>query len=200
MSFRYADQERHPILKVKIYLRQVLRMIPRQLHSWRVLDSRNLQMYQPVRRHPIVLWISSLRSNYTVTKTLILKLSKYSSLQILNNKSPIRKCFKIFLNRRNMTLLLFQMMNRVWKRICVRIKILFLQEERFGKNITVLYLLIKRKKKLNIKLFQALRNKWTNANLKKLIQKVLRNWWLIKSNKILTSNLQMKSQNQLFQI
>ena len=147
-----------------------------------------------------MLWISSLRSNYTVTKMLILKLSKYSSFQILNNKSPIRKCFKIFLNRRNMTLLLFQMMNRVWKRICVRIKILFLQEERFGKNIIVLYLLIKRKKKLNIKLFQVLKNKWTNANLKKLIQKVLRNWWLIKSNKILTSNLQMKSQNQLFQI
>ena len=157
-------------------------------------------MYPPAKRHPIVLWISSLRSNYTVTKILILKLSKYSSFQILNNKSQIRKCFKIFLNRRNMRLLLFLMMNRVWKRIWARIKILFLQEERFGKNIIVLYLLIKRKKKLNIKLFQVLRNKCTNANLKKLILKVLKNWWLIKLNKILTSNLQMKNQNQLFQI
>jgi hypothetical protein len=135
MSFRCADQERHPILKVKIYKRKVPRMILRQIHSLRVLDSRNLQMYQLARRHPIVQWISSLRSNYTVTKMLILKLSKYSSFQFLNNKSPIRKCFKIFLNRRNMTLLLFQMMNRVWKRICVKIKILFLQEGQFSKNL-----------------------------------------------------------------
>ena len=143
MSSRYADQEKYLTLKVKTYRRQTPRMINIQLLSWTVPDLKNLQMYPREKRHPTAPWINSLRSNCTLMKILILKPSRFSSLPILSNKllnRMSRKCFRIFLIRKSLISLLSLMMSKVWKRISLRIKVLFLRKERSGRSRTRLYL------------------------------------------------------------
>jgi hypothetical protein len=134
------DQENNSIFKVKTFRRQLLKMIIIQLLSLTVLDSKNLQMYQLEKRHPTVLWINLLRLNYTQTKILINKQSRFSSLQILNNKLPSKKCFRIFPIKNFLKLILHRTTIKVLKRISLKIQVLFLQKELFGRNRILLYL------------------------------------------------------------
>ena len=152
------DQENNSIFKVKTFRRQLLKMIIIQHLSLTVLDSRNLQMYQLEKRHPTVLWINLLRLNYTQTKISINKQSRFSSLKIVSNKLQSKKCFRIFPIKNFLMLFFYRTMIKVLKRISLKIQALFLQKERFGRNRILLYLQIRRKKKLNIKPIQALKN------------------------------------------
>jgi hypothetical protein len=140
MNFRCADQEKHLTYKVKIYKRRLLKMTITQLLSLTVLDSRNLQMYQLEKRHPTVLWINLLRLNYTQMKISINKQSRFSSSKIVNNKLRSKKCFRIFPIKNFSMLFSYQTMIKVLKRTSLKIQVLFLQNELFGRNRILLYL------------------------------------------------------------